>query len=339
MHHDSPTDTGNAPEVERVIAASVAAPGQATFSVMTQMREEAHYHIAPKGIHAALLTQSGWFVYWMEGPGPAVLALAGRAAGDPRNHDQVIVHHSRGPRVLSLPWSMMIGPSTEPQEVFGQRVAELHLARQAGIQFAPTSVVRRLVAPLRIRPPASMLEAETFHRVGVVSADDGRAFDFVRWVGERNECVHELRRFAGDHDLDSGGESVELITGAHPSRLIAFARAGLGHGLRRAMLADWPYLVLLVSNSLDRNIVLLEKVVEACQGLRTPPRLLGVTADEHAQASLGVAARMAGLDYRRLAVSPAEHHADTWQALAVLLAEETPRRTLPLAEAQASWAG
>ena len=95
------------------------------YATMEDIREHALRHNPAVGIHVALLYQSGWFLHWAEGPKQAVRTLFDRIRQDPRHHDQTVVHHSRGRRLLMTTWSMLLSPSTETPEQFGHRVLAL----------------------------------------------------------------------------------------------------------------------------------------------------------------------------------------------------------------------
>jgi hypothetical protein len=302
-------------EVERMVIASLVSRPDAPYAEMERIRQDAIRRNEGDGIHAALVCQSGWFLHWIEGPGPAVRALAQRVGQDPRHHDSLVVHHSRGGRYLPTPWSMMLNPTTEPTAIFGRRVQALHAARQAGVQYPPTSVIRRLAAPLRLAAADAAQEPEGFHRVGVCSAEEGVSFQFLRWLAERQGSTQHPRRVAGEQDLDSASDYVEFVVDGAPCRVIAVSRAGLQHGLRRAFLPDWPNLLLLFSRDGRRNDALMRRVVEACAHLPATPRLLGVSPDVAVHARMSVLAADARLAYAQLgAMTPAEA-GEVWGAL------------------------
>ncbi|TWO71780.1 hypothetical protein FN976_09225 [Caenimonas sedimenti] len=315
-------------DIERIICASVLTRPQAPYAEMERIRETSMRHNQRFGIHAALLCQSGWYVHWMEGPGPALRAMRERVAGDNRHHTQLLVHHSRGPRYLLTRWSMMLNPSDEPPAEFGKRVSSLHESLQRGIQYPPTSVIRRLVAPLRVGlANETETDPEAFHRVGVCSADDGRGFDLVRWLARKHRTASQARRVAGEDDLDSGTDYVDFRQDGHPCRVIAVSRTGLRHGLRRAFLPDWGHLVLLFGDDAKRNTQLMQRVVEACASLPAHPELLGAASDEGVHARMAVAARVAGLRYRQLGLMRAEECDEAWHAVGERLALLGPPRS------------
>jgi hypothetical protein len=332
-------DESGTPEVERIIRASIVSRPLAQYAEMERIREVSVRHNAREGIHAVLVYQSGWYTHWAEGPGDRLQALLGRVDHDTRHHSPHLLHHSRGPRYLPTRWSMMLNPSSEAFAVFGQRVAQLFQSRQQGVQFPPTTVMRRLVAPLRVRGADSASAPDSFHRIGVCSADEGRSFDLVRWLSSRQDASGESRRVAGEEDLDSGSDYAEFLADGWPCRVVAVSRAGLQHGWLRAFLPDWPFLLLLFGEEERRNTALLQRVQEACAGLPAVPRLLGVAADPGVHRRMAIAARAAGLDYGELGLIDPRDHEGVWRAVAERLREVGPPPSSEWGMAHPSWVG
>ncbi|WP_186510883.1 BLUF domain-containing protein [Caenimonas sedimenti] len=331
------THSAGPSEVERIIRASMVTRPLSQYSEMERIRVSSMRHNERGGIHAALLYQSGWYVHWAEGPGDMLRELLARVDKDPRHHSHHLLHHSRGERYLPTAWSMMLNPSTETFADFGLRVGQLFQARQRGTQFPPTSVMRRLAAPLRVRGPETADAPESFHRVGVCSADEGRSFELVRWLATRRDASGQTRRVAGEHDLDSGSDYAEFLQDGWPCRVIAVSRAGLQHGLRRAFLPDWPFLLLLFGDDAKRNAALLERVREAFMGLPVVPHLLGVAMDPAVHARISVASRMAGLSYTQLGLFDIRDSAAVWSAVAERLREIGPPRSSQWDMTQPNW--
>ena len=331
------TSSAGPSEVERIIRASMVTRPDSQYAEMERIRVTSMRLNPRAGIHAVLIYQSGWYVHWVEGPGEALRELLARVERDPRHHSHHLLHHSRGERHLPTRWSMVLNPSTESFADFGKRVGQLFQARQRGVQFPPTSVIRRLAAPLRVRGPETADAPESFHRVGVCSADEGRSFDLVRWLATRRDASGETRRVAGEHDLDSGSDYAEFLQDGWPCRVIAVSRAGLAHGFRRAFLPDWPFLLLLFGDDAKRNSALLERVREAFQGLPVVPRLLGVAADPAVHARIAVACRMAGLSYIQLGLFDPREHEAIWSAVAERLRDVGPPATSQWDVAHPAW--
>ena len=55
-------------EVVRVVCASRSLIDSAVFTHMERIRKAALAHNVPGAVHAVLMHQSGWFIYWAEGP-------------------------------------------------------------------------------------------------------------------------------------------------------------------------------------------------------------------------------------------------------------------------------
>jgi hypothetical protein len=315
MHRSQPPARPLDPdEVERIIVASIATQPEGAYGEMERIRQASASRNERDHLHAVLIYQSGWFVHWVEGPGDALRTLMEHVAKDARHRDSQRLHHSRGKRYLPTRWSMMMDPSNEPASRFGARVMALRQMRERGFQYSPTSVIRRLCAPLRLSAGDDPVQAESFHRVGVVSADDGRSFELVRWLGQRKKVDGHSRRVAGESDLDSGSDYVEFMEDEQPVRVIACSRTSLQHGMRRAFLPDWRHLVLLFGDDARRNTQLMERVIEACAGLPVTPHLLGAAPDEATHARMTVNAHAAGLRYGQLGMMSPQDHDDLWHA-------------------------
>lgn len=308
-------------EVERVICASQVNERQGVYATMEDIRAHALRHNPAVGIHVALLYQSGWFLHWAEGPKQAVRALFERIRQDPRHHDQYVLHHSRGRRLLMTPWSMLLSPSAETSEHFERRVLALREQMNRGIQYAPTSVIRQLVMPMRLPQARDLPDPEAYHRIVVCAAYGNGAFSLVHWLAQQNELPKESRRLAGESDLDSGSDYVDFLRGAEPCRVIAVARSNLTHGLRRALLQDWCFMVLIFSGEPKRDMALMERVSEAFQGLPLMPDLLAIAPDMETHAQMQRTASAMGLVCINGGLIPDYDTPALWQATEQHLAQ------------------
>jgi hypothetical protein len=316
VHSPTPlaTNTGDE-EVERVICASMASNSNGLFAQMEAIRQSSLRHNARLGVHAVLISQSGWFVHWVEAPGSAARDLLARVRNDTRHHSQRVLHHSQGLRFLPTAWSMVLSPSTESAADFGTRVLDLRYMMEQGRQFAPTSVIRRLTAPMQLAMAQDRDDPEAYHRVGVCSAGANEAFDLVRWLAQRHETTVHARRYAGEADMDSATDYVDFMEAGEPCRLIAISRPSLQHGMRRAFLPDWPYMLLLFVGEGRRDGALMDRIRDAFASLPFTPTLLGVAPDTATHERMAPMAQAAGLRYESLGVmSPAESPA-VWQVL------------------------
>ena len=199
------------------------------------------------------------------------------------------------------------------------RVAELRRAMEAGAQFSPAAVWRRLSTPMRHPGAAKQADPDAFQRIMVCSSSGQDSFELVRWLADQHaqEVVH--RRFAGAHDLDVGTDYVDFDQDDRVLRVIAMARKGLQLPLTRAFVPDYSHVVLLLSGEHERDHALLLKVARACAGLLAPPALIGVARYDVDHQAVSATARSLGLAYL-----PAQAHlgdaASVWGAIAPLLA-------------------
>lgn len=311
-------------EVERIVCASMATASGSLFAQMEQIRAVSLRNNALSGIHAVLLCQSGWFVHWVEGPGDAVRRMMDRTRRDLRHHSPHIVHHSRGVRLLPSPWSMVLSQSTADAVEFGRRVVDLRKQMEHGRQYAPYSVMRRLSAPMMLPQAQDQADPEAFHRVGVSSAGSNEAFDLVAWLGRHHNEAIERRRFAGESDLDSSSEYVEFMEGGYPCRVIAVARQGLSHGLRRAFLPMWPHYLLLFSGNERLDDALMKRMTAACARIPVRPTLVGIAPNTSTHERMMGMAREIRIDYVAGGLLTADNSAAIWQVMSEQLERAGP---------------
>lgn len=270
------TGTG---DVARVVYASVARLAGSVYEEMQRIRASAVRNNEPAGVHTALLYQSGWFIQWKEGPGPALLRIMDRVAADGRHHSLRIVHSSRGPRLLSGPWSMAIVHCTEAATDLARRVLEFRKRIQQGQQVGPPAVWRRLSTPMQHPGAARQADPDAFQRVLVCAAAGTPSFELVHELARAHGQEVVRRRFAGAQHLDVGTDYVDFADGDRVMRVIAMARNGLAVPLTRAFLPDYSHVVLLLSGQPARDQALVQRVAQACAGLAQPPALLVVGRD------------------------------------------------------------
>jgi len=316
--------------VARIVYASRARIRNAVFAEMERIRASALRHNEPAGVATALLYQSGWFVQWKEGPGDALLRIMDRVATDPRHHDLRVVHHSRGRRLLAGPWSMAVVRGQDSIMDMERRVLALKREVDAGAEFSPPAIWRRLSTPLRHPGALQQQHADAFQRLLACAAEGDAAFGLVDWLSRRHGADIVQRRFAGAQALDVGTDYVDFAQGGHVVRVIAMARHGLHLPLTRAFLPDYSHLVLLLSENGDANAQLMIRVLASLRSVEEPPMLVGIAGQPQAQLDVPALARRFGLAYRALSAE-ALHPAGCWQALQPVLAQASPRSgTAPL---------
>lgn len=290
----------NAPAaVERLMYASRCCVTGPVFGEMHRIREHALQRNVADQVHVALLHQSGWFMEWLEGPPEGVRAVMARVARDPRHQGVKLIHHSRGPRRLTEPWSMAIVQAQDAPADFAQRVATLRGEHLEGHVIEPAAAWRRLSTPLT--HPGAALQAinDQFQRVIVCSAQGTGSFDMVRWLGLRHgaEVVH--RRFAGARAdaLDVATDYVDLDAGAVVRRVIAMARNGLKIGLTQAFLADYSHAILVLCGDAPLDRELVRRLVAACAPLAHRPVVVGLGSPSVDHRALQRLAHAGGLVY------------------------------------------
>lgn len=304
--------------VARIMYASQASIRHSVYQEMEKIRASALKHNEPAGVATALLHQSGWFLQWKEGPSPAVQKIMEKVASDVRHFDLRIVHRSRGPRLLSGPWSMAIVQCNETPAEMELRVQQLKNQVDGGMQFSPAAVWRRLSTPMQHPGAMRQHDPDAFQRVLVCAASGMASFDLVRWLGEEHgvDVVH--RRFAGAQELDVGTDYVDFDQEGRVWRVIAMARHGLHLPLTRAFIPDYSHFVLLLSVDAERNAQLMQRVLRAYEKLSHPPALIGVASRPDMHTLPATLARRYGLPYLT-AVADSREAEGSWQAVQPLL--------------------
>ncbi|RYY98068.1 MAG: BLUF domain-containing protein [Comamonadaceae bacterium] len=313
-----PASNAPADEVARIVYASRSNVQASVYAEMERIRASALRHNGPLGVATALLHQSGWFVQWKEGPGEVLRRLMARVATDPRHHHLRIVHASRGPRLLSGPWSMAIVQCADSAEAFARRVDRVHAAATVGRPDSPPAVWRRLSTPLDHPGAERQDEPRAFVRVLACSARGDGAFDLVRRLARRHRQPVVRRRFAGPRDLDVGTDYVDLDDDGRLLRVIAMARRGLALPLTQAFLPDYSHLALLLSGDPGADLLLVRRMALACGGASPAPVLVGVGLPARQQVALAAVARGHGLCWQ--AVEAGDGGLAAWDALRPLLA-------------------
>ncbi len=313
---------GDAP-VARIVYASQASIRHSVYQEMERIRASALKHNPPLGVATALLHQSGWFVQWKEGPAAALQAIMEKVAADVRHFDLRIVHRSRGPRLLAGPWSMAIVQCEDTPAEMEQRVQQLKQQVDAGQEFSPSTVWRRLSTPMNHPGAMRQQDPDAFQRVLVCAASGTGSFDLVHWLAREHgaEIVH--RRFAGAQELDVGTDYADFEHEGRVWRVLAMARHGLHVPLARAFLPDYSHLVLLLSADTERNTHLVERLAYACNGVQQAPVLVGVAGRAETHALPEATARRCNMGYLSVLADPRDPQ-QCWPALQPLLAHWQP---------------
>lgn len=301
----------------RILYASQSRIDGPVYAQMERIRACAVRHNEPLGVHTALAHQSGWFLQWKEGPADAVRHIMERVLQDPRHHGARIMHRSTGPRLLPGVWSMSIVQCNDNTAEFGARVDQVDAVRLQGLQYAPAAAWRMLSTPLR-HPCADRQDTPgVFRRVMVCSAGGEESFALVQHLAWQHRQEVVRRRFAGPQQLDVGSNYTDLPDGEGAVRVIAMARNGLNLGLTRALLVDYPLVVLWCSGSDERDAQLMQRLVQACASTPTPPVLMGLGASPGAHRAMFQLARHAGMIY--LDAAPVQGPDEAWEIISCQL--------------------
>jgi hypothetical protein len=315
-----PASGGPAPTdpVERLIYASASRVRVSVFDEMRRIREQALRNNVPQGLRVVLLFMSGFFVEWVEGPGPAIDALLKRVTSDERHHSVTVLHRSVGPRRLQRPWIGAIVQSREPARAVVLRIQDWRQRYLAGERHEPAHVWMGVSAPPAPDMPA---RGEAVQRVMLLSARGAIAFDLLQWLAESRGRQLVRRRFAARAEdvPDVASDYLDLPDlGPGGVRLLANARRGLAMGVLHAFMPANQVIVLLLDRDKAVNAHLVERVLGVCDETAHHPPIVGVgDAGTVADGTLARRVQAAGHAWSGLVV-PREHPtmADLWGVLA-----------------------
>jgi len=286
-----------AADVSRAICASVSQVRGSVMDELFQLRNRACAAGGPEArVRGALMHVSGWFVLWLEGEHEAVEATLQRAAGDPRNAHQKILHRSRGPATLAEALTVAATQGVGGPAAFGRRIFELKAQHMQGIHHEPAQLWQRLSAPCL--PMAGALASPDHHTV-LVSAEDNGPIDLLRKLADRSGGTMVYQRFAGgrQNTADVGAAYVDIATGGQVRRIQLLSRRALGFRIVHQSLANLDALLMLLGSRPSSAIELASSVASLLDALPSRPSICLLTRNGEVDCSIGAAlhARMRGV--------------------------------------------
>ena len=181
--------------------------------------------------------------------------------------------------------------------------------------------MRRLAMPMLHPRARARPDPDAYVRLGVTSAGASEAFALVNWLGAHHQQPVFHWRVAGEGDHDSANDYVEVFEDDLPVRVIAVARQGLMHSMRRAVLPDWPLYLLLFCGDGFYDSALMQRMAQACAGLPAAPLLLGVSPTAATHDRMFRMAAASGLGYRAAGVARPDDYLSIWRLVRPFLAD------------------
>src|SRR3954471_1355818 len=183
--------------ITRAVCASIS---RIEGSVMDQLMAVRNDLCGPESksrTRVALFYISGWLVMLAEGSEAGVDAALQRAAEDPRNHHQKLLHRSRGPASLH---DRIVVASTQSRMRPSQFANWVMHMKNEGASLEPMDIVNRLAAPCLVdasRHPCT----RPLRQIAFVGTDDQAAVDPLRKLGDRfaSPVIYQRFAFARQH--------------------------------------------------------------------------------------------------------------------------------------------
>jgi len=270
-------------EVTRVICASVSRVAGSVMDEMFKIRNQNCKSGSAPPVRGALLYSSGWFVLWLEGQDGDVEALVRKAALDPRNSHQKLIHRSRGAASLTEPLTVVTTQGAGGSGDFGRRIYHFKEQVKQGIDHEPIAIWQQLSAPCLAthehgRGPD--------RQIALVAAENNGPIELLSKLGERFGSQVVYQRFASgrSHSSDVGVAYVDMVATRRISRVQLVSRRALAHRMVRQALVGLDGLVLLLGREPSAGTNLATAVAACLQTLPARPAIYLVSAsDEIAQ--------------------------------------------------------
>jgi hypothetical protein len=285
------------PEITRVICASMSLVNGSVMDELFRIRNRACDDTARvPGVRGALLYGSGWFVFWLEGEQGAVEAMLRRAAADPRNAHQKIVHRSRGPAMLTETMTLASTQGADAPEAFARRIYRAKGDFDAGRVREPLELWCELSAPCSFTRATGMPVMPDQH-VGIVAAADSGPIDALRKLGERYGSKVVYQRFASSKRLsaDVGCAYVDVPSGQRVRRIQLLSRRALGYRIVRHSLSGLDALLMMLGTRPQPALELASGVASLMDELPRPPAICFLTPDRAIGDTVGAVLRR-GMD-------------------------------------------
>jgi hypothetical protein len=279
--------TGSPPaEVTRVICASVSRVEGSVMDELFKIRNR-NCEADPVGIvRGALLYSRGWFVLWLEGREAEVEAVVSKAALDPRNAHQKVIHRSRGPATLTETITVAATQGAEGPGAFGRRVYHLKQQFDQGLALEPAALWQHLSAPCIAAPGRADVPD---HHIALVSAEANGPIDLLRKLGERFHSPVVYQRFASgkSHSSDVGVAYVDFVVAGQIRRVQLLSRRALAHRMVRQSLAGLDSIVLMLGSRPAAAIDLATGVAACADTLPAWPAIHLVAASDEIAGTVG----------------------------------------------------
>jgi len=269
------------------------------------------------GVASTLLYQSGWFVHWLEGPGPAIDQVLTRIARDARHRHMRLLHREPAQRQLLVPWSSAVMESPETPDSLGRRIELFRHARRERLALAPSQLLRLLSTPLAGTGGNPFLPPQPIQRLMVCARQSERATSLVHWLAKKHRRKVGHGRFNGEAAPTLSIHYVDFGQQGQPRRVVSLPPSGLQLGIVQALLADYGHLLLLFEGDAAHDRLLMHDAL-CCLARLSPPQrpgLVGLGLAPGLEGEMSVMAAQAGLSFRRLDFGLPDAANSSWSPL------------------------
>lgn len=303
--------------VDSVVYASRACFEGTPLAQVRHIGASAAARNAAMGVASTLLYQSGWFVHWLEGPGPAIDQVLTRIARDARHRHMRLLHREPAERRLLVPWSSAVMESPETPDSLSRRIDQFRHARRQRLALAPAQLLRLLSTPLTGTGGNPFLPPQPLQRLMVCARHNDRATSLVHWLARKHRRKVGHGRFTGREAPSLSIRYVDFGQQGQPRRVVALPQSGLELGIVQALLADYGHLLLLFEGDAEQDRLLMHGALRCLTrlGRQQRPSLIGLGLSPSLEGELSTLAEQAGLGLRTLGERGSDAADNSWSGL------------------------
>ncbi|WP_158513913.1 BLUF domain-containing protein [Ramlibacter tataouinensis] len=278
----------------RIVCTSVSTVRGSVMEELFRVRDRICAQGAGTPVMGAMLYCAGWFVLWLEGPEEAVEAARQRAAEDPRNIHQQVIHRSRGPATLGVMATVVMAQVGGGPGPVWWRIQRL---KDQTAPMQPLQIWQALSTP--VAGAAAAAASRPSRTIALLAAEDNGPVHLLQNLCDRAGTTLAYLRYADSANLsgDAGLAYADIPAGGQLVRVKLLSRRSLRNELVRASLAGADELVLLLGSRAGASTGLASIVADCLKTLPSRPAIyLCGEPQAQVQAAIPALAGAEGLD-------------------------------------------
>ena len=257
-------------DVARAVCASISLIEGSVMEELLKFRNELMAPGMRVSAKFAVLYTSGWLVLWLEGTDEAVEDALQRAARDPRNEHQKLLHRSRGPAQLRD--RVMVASTQTPLRPTQYARWVLHMLDE-GRHLEPVEIWNRLGAPCVI--DKSNTPARPVQQFALIAAGDHGPVEVLRQLSEyfKSPVVYQRFGVAQRHSPDMGSAYVDVPVKNGAARVRVMSGTAMARSAVRESMPRLDAIIMLIGGKPMMVVELATNVAKALIPLEERPKV------------------------------------------------------------------